>query len=278
MLENIHKKSYALDVFAPNLLRKRILEMAFAGQAVHVPCAFSLVEVVSLLYGKHLRFNPKDPHDPLRDFLVLSKGHGVMTLYAALHELGWITDEDLKHYFQDGSRLKGLGESDIPGIEVTAGSLGHGFPVATGIALGLKRKNKSNQVYCIAGDGEMNEGPMWESCLFAAHHKLDNLCLIIDANRFQAMGTTESIMGLEPLVEKFKSFGFESCEVDGHDVMKMDTEMNRLKKVSGKPKAIVARTIKGKGVSFMEGDNRWHYTRLTQDLLDKSLRELEDRA
>jgi len=264
--------------FAPHLLRQRILEMAYAGQSVHVSCAFSIVEIVSELYGRRLKFNPKNASDPNRDYLVLSKGHGVMALYAAFQEVGWIKDEDLKNYFKDGSLLRGLAESDIPGLEATAGSLGHGLPIATGIALGLRRRKKPNQVYCIVGDGEMNEGPMWESCLFAAHHRLDNLCIIVDANEYQAMGTTESILNMESLVEKFRSFGFESCEVDGHDVQKLGDEFDRLSQTSGKPKAMIARTVKGRGVSFMERDNRWHYTRVNAETLERSLRELHGNA
>jgi transketolase len=248
--------------------------MAFSGQSVHIPCAFSLVEILSVLYSKHLHFNPADYKDPKRDYLVLSKGHGVMALYPILQKIGWIKDEHLEQYFKDGSLLRGLCESDIPGLEVTSGSLGHGLPIATGIALGLKRRNLSNKVFCIVGDGEMNEGTMWESCLFAGHHKLDNLTIIVDANEFQAMGRTEHVIHLEPLTEKFQSFGFLAKRVEGHDINALDSAFSEMSKVSHQPKALIASTTKGKGISFMEGENQWHYTRLNEETLERALKEL----
>lgn len=261
--------------FSPKNLRKHILHMAHRGQAVHVPCAFSIAEILSLLYSKHLRFNPKDPNDPERDFLVLSKGHGIMTQYACMREIGWLSQQDLDSYFKDGSRLHGLSEHHVPGCEVTSGSLGHGLPIAVGIALGLKwRGNTQQRVFCLVGDGELQEGPMWESLMFAGHHKLDNLTVIVDANRFQAMGVTREILNIDPLVEKFRAFGLDAAECDGHDIAKLDATLAALK-APGKPRGLVARTEKGKGVSFMEGDNRWHYTRISNETLEKSLSELE---
>lgn len=248
--------------------------MAFRGQSVHVPCAFSLVEILSVLYKNFLRFNPEDPHDPTRDYLILSKGHGVMSVYACLEGLGYIKDEDLKNYFKNGSELRGLSEANIPGVEVTSGSLGHGLPIATGVALGMKLSGKPNRIFCIAGDGEMNEGPMWESMLFAAQHKLSNLCVIVDANQFQAMGKTETILNLEPLKEKFESFGFECREVDGHDVAQLHDVLTVLLSNKTKPQALIARTVKGKGVSFMENENSWHYTRLNEDTYARALKEV----
>lgn len=266
--------SNAID-FNPALLRKTILQMAFNGQSVHIPCAFSIVEILSHLYSKTLRFNSKNPLDPERDYLVLSKGHGVMALYACFHQIGWIAHKDIQEYFKDGSKLRGLSEADIPGIEVTSGSLGHGFPVAAGIALGLKRLGSPQKVFCIAGDGEMNEGTMWETLLFAGHHRLDNLTLIVDANDFQAMGHIHEVLKMEPWRGKFESFGWSFEDCDGHSLEAIHASLGRLDQISGKPKALVAQTVKGKGISFMERDNRWHYSRLDSKLLAQALAELE---
>lgn len=253
----------------PKLIRETILRMAYGAQCAHLGCAMSLVEIVSVLYGQIMRI--QGPNDPNRDYLCLSKGHGVMALYAAFARMGWLEQAELDSYLKPGARLKGCSEEGIPGLEVTSGSLGHGFPVATGLALGALRLGTHQRVYCIAGDGEMNEGTMWEAALFAAHHKLHNLTLIIDANGFQAMGRNEDILNLEPLVPKLQAFGFDAAECDGHDVR---TLKRLLSYESRKPKAIVARTIKGKGVSFAENDCDWHYKRLTPELFNRALEEL----
>jgi transketolase len=249
--------------FAPARLRRTVLEMAYAGATVHIGCAFSIIELVSVLYRNHLRYPENDPRAEGRDYLVLSKGHGVMAQYACMHELGWLSDSHIKNYFADGSELKGLSDSRIAGLEVTSGSLGHGFSVGVGIALGLQRKGANQKVYVIVGDGELNEGPIWEGALVAAHHRMDNLMLIVDKNGFQAMGTTDEVLALGDLSAKFASFGFETLDVDGHDEAAVDAAIHQLWDTgAGKPKALIARTVKGKGVPFMESDNRWHYTRL----------------
>jgi transketolase len=250
--------------------------MAFNGQSVHVACAFSLIEIVSVLYSSVLRFDCCNPESFDRDYLVLSKGHGVMALYACFHELGWLAEGALDNYFRDGTLLRGLCESDIPGCEVTSGSLGHGLPIATGIAYGLKRTRRKQRVYCIVGDGELNEGSMWESLLFAAHHQLDNLTMIVDANQFQAMGRTEDVLSLEPLLAKLQSFGWNAVECDGHDITLLEGALAAIASPSRKPAALVARTIKGYGVSFMVGDNSWHYRRLTEEIYGKAVAELDD--
>lgn len=249
--------------FAPARLRRTVLEMAYAGSTVHIGCAFSIIELVSVLYRNHLRYPGNDPRAEGRDYLVLSKGHGVMAQYACMHELGWLNDSHIKNYFADGSELKGLSDSRIAGLEVTSGSLGHGFSVGVGIAMGLQRKGTGQKVYAIVGDGELNEGPIWEGALVAAHHRMDNLMLIVDKNGFQAMGTTDDVLALGDLSAKFNSFGFETLEVDGHDESAVDAAIRQLWGAGrGKPKALIAHTVKGKGVPFMESDNRWHYTRL----------------
>jgi transketolase len=249
--------------FAPARMRRTVLEMAYAGSTVHIACAFSIIELVTVLYRNHLRYPGNNPRAEGRDYLVLSKGHGVMAQYACMRELGWLDDSHIRGYFKDGSELKGLSDSRVAGLEVTSGSLGHGFSVGVGIAMGLQRKGTDQKVYAIVGDGELNEGPIWEGALVAAHRRMDNLMLIVDKNGFQAMGTTDDVLALGDLLAKFASFGFETLEVDGHDEAAVDSAIRQLWATGpGKPKALIARTVKGKGVPFMESDNGWHYTRL----------------
>lgn len=262
--------------FAPARMRRIVLEMAYAGSTVHIGCAFSIIELLAVLYRNHLRYPGNDPRAEGRDFLVLSKGHGVMAQYACMHELGWLDESHIKNYFKDGSELKGLSDSRVAGLEVTSGSLGHGFSVGVGIAMGLQRRGTDQKVYAIVGDGELNEGPIWEGALVAAHHRMDNLMLIVDKNGFQAMGTTDDILALGDLRAKLSSFGFETKEVDGHDEAVVDEAIRQLWATgTGKPKALIARTIKGKGVPFMESDNRWHYTRLNPETFAEAIAALE---
>jgi len=262
--------------FDPVNLRRTVLNMAFAGSTVHIACAFSIIEIVSALYSNFLRYPNNNPNAEGRDFLVLSKGHGVMALYACMLEMGWLTGEDISNYFSDGSKLSGLSDSRISGLEVTSGSLGHGFSVGVGVAMGLKRKCTSQKVYAIVGDGELNEGAVWEGIMLASHQKLDNLMLIVDRNEFQAMGKTDEIISLGDLSAKFSCFGFETLEVDGHDLSEINSNIQKLwLKGYDKPKALIANTVKGKGVSFMEADNRWHYTRLSQKTYSNAMRELD---
>jgi transketolase len=256
-------------------IRAAVLNMAYHGATVHVGCAFSIVELLAVLYRSHLRVDPANPEAPERDYLVLSKGHGVMAQYACLHELGWLSKDDLARYFQNGTRLKGLADAHVPGIEASTGSLGHGMSVAAGLALAAQLNKTDQKVYVIVGDGELNEGPIWEAALFASHFKLDNLVVIVDKNGFQAMGSTDEVMALGNIEEKFRAFGFDAVTIDGHDEAAIDGAYGQAKaNCNCKPKAIVAITRKGKGVSFMEGDNIWHYTRLNPDTHAAALAEV----
>lgn len=258
--------------FLPSRMRQTVLKMAYTGSTVHIGCAFSIIELMTVLYRDHLRYPANNPQAEGRDYLILSKGHGVMAQYACMHELGWLGKHAIDNYFKDGSDLMGLSDSRISGLEVTSGSLGHGFSVGVGIAMGLQRKKTDQKVYAIVGDGELNEGPIWEGLLIAGHFQMDNLMLIIDKNGFQAMGETDSIIKLGDLQVKLDSFGFETLEVDGHDEVAIDTAIQTLwSGDSGKPKAIIANTVKGKGVPFMEADNSWHYTRLNQDTYTQAI-------
>lgn len=256
-------------------IRQSILDMAFAGSTVHIGCAFSIVELLAVLYRRHLRSNPANPDWPGRDYIVLSKGHGVMAQYACLRELGTLNEADLKDYFKDGTRLKGLADAHVPGVEATTGSLGHGLSVAVGLALAAKLNHTDQICYALVGDGELNEGSMWEALLFAAHFKLDNLLVIVDNNGFQAMGTTDEVMALGNIEGKFQAFGFDTLAIDGHDERAIDSAYARLKATTnGRPKALVARTVKGKGVSFMENNNLWHYSRLNAQTYSVATAEL----
>jgi len=262
--------------FAPARMRRTILEMAYAGSTVHIACAFSIIELLTVLYRNHLRYPGNDPRAEGRDYLVLSKGHGVMAQYACMLELGWLDHSQIEGYFKDGSDLKGLSDSRVVGLEVTSGSLGHGFSVGVGIALGLKRKGRDQKVYAIVGDGELNEGPIWEGALVAAHHQIDNLMVMVDKNGFQAMGSTDDVLALGDLSAKFSSFGFETLEVDGHDEAAVDAAIRQLWATgTNKPKALIATTVKGKGVPFMEANNLWHYTRLDPQSFAEAISALD---
>jgi transketolase len=252
--------------FNARSLRRTVLDMAYAGSTVHIACAFSIIEILAVLYRNHLRYPRNDPLARGRDYLVLSKGHGVMAQYACMRELAWLPEEAFLRYFSDGTDLKGLSDSRVPGLEVTSGSLGHGFSVGIGLAMGSKLRGFGQKIYAVVGDGELNEGPIWEGALFAAHHDLRNFMAIVDENGFQAMGSTEEVMRLGSVQRKFESFGFEAMTVDGHDEGAIDSAIRTLwDRDSPSPKALVAQTIKGKGVPFMENNNAWHYTRLTAE-------------
>ncbi|MFP3644418.1 transketolase [Paraburkholderia sp. SIMBA_054] len=262
--------------FDPIRIRKTILQMAYSGSTVHIGCAFSIVELLAVLYRNHLHLDRNNPDWPARDYMVLSKGHGVMAQYACLNELGWISDDELACYFGNGTRLKGLADVHVPGVEVTSGTLGHGLSVGVGLALAAKRNRTDQLCYALVGDGELNEGTIWEAALFARQFKLDNLIVIIDVNGFQAMGRTDEVMALDDISAKFDAFGFETISIDGHDEEAIDAAYNQFRHAkNGRPKAIVARTIKGKGVSFMENDNVWHYTRLNAETFALATSELK---
>src|SRR5262249_39072980 len=227
--------------FDPARLRQTVLEMAYAGSTVHIACAFSLIEVLAVLYRAHLHLGHAGPRAPDRDYLVLSKGHGVMAQYACLRELGWITDEDVRSYFGDATCLKGLSDAHVPGLEVSSGSLGHGLSVGVGLALAARRKGTGQRCFAIVGDGEINEGTIWEAALFAAHFELSNLLVIVDENGFQAMGKTAEVLRLGRIAAKFRAFGFEAAEVDGHDETALDAAISALlHSPTSRPKALVA--------------------------------------
>ena len=260
------------STFDAKELRKIVLDMAYAGSTVHIGCAFSIIELLAVLYRNHLRYPGNEPRAVDRDYFVLSKGHGVMAQYACMRELGWLKEEAFSGYFADGSELKGLSDSRIPGLEATSGSLGHGFSVGVGMAMGAKLRGTDQKTYALVGDGEINEGPIWEGSLFAAHHDLKNFMVIVDENGFQAMGRTKDVLKLGSVQAKFESFDFEAITVDGHDEAAIDRAISQLwASASTAPKALIAKTVKGKGVPFMENNNLWHYTRLDGETYAQAL-------
>ena len=236
-------------------LRLRIAEIIYKSGEGHIPSAYSLVEILSVLYGEFLKFQSKRPDWPGRDYFILSKGHGCAALYVILEQYGFITKKDLRGKGQPGSILGGHPDaSRIPGVEASTGSLGHGIVTAMGIALGLKIKRKQNRVVVLIGDGESNEGTVWETALVAANLKLGNFLVIVDEN-----GSTARVLPVPEMDKKWASFGWEVYNVDGHSEKNIGEILSKLKfKLNGKPKVIIAHTIKGKGVSFIEGDSAWH--------------------
>jgi transketolase len=263
-------------MFDPKKLRQTVIEMAYAGSTGHIAPAFSIIEILAVLYRSHLNLGDGGPNSPERDYLVLSKGHGIMAQYACMYELGWLSSQDLSRYFSDGTVLRGLSDALVPGVETTSGSMGHGLSIGVGLAWAAKRLGTKQRCFAIVGDGEMNEGPIWEAFLFAAHWKLSNLTVIIDNNGLQAMGRVEEVLRLGSIAEKLQAFGFETREVNGHDEAALDVALQQLNKVDLPcPRAIVAKTVKGYGVSFIHDDNIWHYTRLTPETYRAAMRELD---
>lgn len=259
----------------PKDIRKTILKMAYSGSSVHIGCALSLVEIFVILYQKFVKYPNNDPNHNLRDYIILSKGHGVMAQYACMNKLGWIKDNQINGYFSNGSLLKGLSDSRVDGLEVSSGSLGHGLSVACGIAMGLKINKSKQKIFCIVGDGEINEGAIWEAILFSSHHKLNNLIIIIDFNGYQALGKTIDIINLGNLKTKLTSFGLNVKSVDGHNLDLLEKSITNLIKNKTSTSVLVAKTIKGKGIPFMENNNDWHYRRLNQSTYNKAMSYLK---
>jgi len=258
-------------------IRRQVLEMTHEAKSSHIGSMFSVADIVAVLYGDVLKYDAEDPRMKSRDRFILSKGHAGAVIFAVLAELGFFAKEKLDTYCQNGSDFCGhVSHKNIPGVEFSTGSLGHGISIGAGMALSARLSGRDNSVYVVMGDGECNEGSVWELALFGAHHKLDNLVAIVDYNNLQGLGTSESILSLEPFGEKWRSFGWNVYEVDGHDhdVLKK-TFMDIKDSGGGKPHCVIARTIKGKGVSFMEDDLLWHYRTAQGEEYDAAVKELE---
>ena len=233
-----------------------------------------MADILACLYWRVLRIDPSDPGWPERDRLILSKGHAAAILYATLAERGFFPISELESYCQDGSRLTGHVTSGVPGVELSSGSLGHGLPVGCGMALAAKRDGLPFRTFVLLSDGELDEGSNWESFLFAPQHKLDNLIAIVDYNKIQSFGRTRDILDLEPLVDKLRAFRWGVREVNGHDYQQLANAFDALPFEAGKPSIIVAHTIKGKGVSFMQDLLAWHYSSPNDEQLQQALAEI----
>ena len=260
--------------FAFNL-RKNILKMAFeaGSSSSHLGGALSIVEIVSFLFSYQMKIDKENISWEDRDRFILSKGHACLAYYAALAEIGFIDKNELNTFEKDDSNLLGHPVLNKKlGIDFSTGSLGMGLSIAIGLSIAAKKKKKDFKVYVIVGDGENNEGSVWEAAMSAPNFKLDNLCVIIDKNNFQQTGTNKEIMNTESLSEKWKSFGWEVSEANGHDVIEL---FNFFEKKSPKPKLLIANTVKGKGISFSENNNDWHHAVLTKSFYEKALNELE---
>ncbi|WP_367575580.1 transketolase [Acutalibacter caecimuris] len=241
-------------------LRQRVLDLIMAGGGGHIGGDMSLLNALLALYENHLRISPESAGDPDRDRFVLSKGHAMEAYYAVLCHRGFLDWAEVeKGFSRFGSPYIGHPNNKLPGVEMNAGSLGHGLPVCVGMALAGKRKGAGFRVYTIMGDGELAEGSVWEGAMAAGHYRLDNLCAVVDRNRLQISGTTEEVMGHEPLAGRFAAFGWEVLSVDGDCLAQLDKAYARAKELTGKPVVIIANTTKGYGAALMEGKAAWHH-------------------
>lgn len=257
-------------------IRRHILVMANRANASHVGSGLSVADILAVLYGRILNFDPERPDWPDRDRFILSKGHGCAALYAALAECGFFPAQTLETYYQNGSILPGhTTHKYTPGVEASTGSLGHGLPLGIGMALAAKRDGKSHRVFVALSDGECDEGSNWEGALFAPQHRLDNLVVIVDYNKIQSLGNVKEVLDLEPLAEKWRAFNWATQEIDGHDVEALEKALSLIPAQPGRPTCLVAHTVKGKGVSFMENKLQYHYTPPRGEELPKALAEVE---
>jgi transketolase len=256
-------------------IRRHAVEMTSSGGSSHVGAALSMADVIAVLYGRILRVRPDEPTWPGRDRFILSKGHAGAGIYAALAETGFFPVEKLRTHYQNGSDLSGhVSHKGIPGVELSTGSLGHGLSVGAGMAYGGKLDGGSHRIFVLLSDGECDEGSNWEAILFAGHHGLDNLLAIVDYNKIQSLAPVRDTLALEPFGDKWRSFGWAVREVDGHDHEALTAALDDLPAEAGKPTCVIAHTVKGKGISFMEDTVLWHYRTAKGSELDAARREL----
>ena len=257
-------------------MRIQALQMVHRARASHIGSALSICDIVAVLYGQALKVNPKQPRAPLRDRFVLSKGHACVAVYAALAETGFIAKESLLQYGQDHSVLMNHISHKVAGVEFSTGSLGHGLPFATGKALAARTSRLPWRSFVLLSDGELGEGSNWEAFMFAAHHGLDNLIAIVDYNKLQSLTTVAQTLGVEPLGAKLRAFGWAVREVDGHDHEALRIALTDIPWEPGKPSALIAHTVKGKGVSYMENIVAWHYKSPSSEQLAHAIKEIQD--
>jgi transketolase len=258
--ENLKMNLESLLAIASEM-RGRIISNSHKTKMPHLGSCLSCVDILVAVYFHRLKIDPANPRDPDRDRFILSKGHGAPALFQVLAKKGFYPEAMLESYGQDGGVFAEHPPTPdhLAGVEAATGSLGHGLPIGLGMALSARMAQQSYDVIALLSDGECNEGSIWEAAMMAAAQKVDNLMVIIDFNKWQATGRSEEVLALTPLADKWRAFGWETCEINGHDMNQLIEALNRDKNSEGKPLAIVAHTIKGKGVSFMEDDNNWHY-------------------
>jgi transketolase len=254
--------------------RMDLIQMIYDAKTGHIGGALSSLDILVALYYEIMNIDPNNPKWEERDRFILSKGHSVEGYYAILADLGFFPKEELKTFCQYNSRLIGHPNVKVPGIEMNTGALGHGLSAAVGMALAGKMDQKGYTVYILMGDGEQAEGSVWEAAMAAGHYKLDNLIGIVDRNRLQISGNTENVMCLEPLKDKWSAFGWEVTEVVGNDIAKLVSFFKKLPIVTGKPHLVIANTIKGKGVSFMENVPQWHHAVPSEEQLTEAMKQL----
>jgi len=257
-------------------IRKKSLHMVVSSKASHIGSALSITDILSVLYLDILNINKSNLKDPKRDMFILSKGHACVSVYATLGLLDFFPISELDSYGKNDSNFMNHISHKVPGVEFSTGSLGHGLPFATGKALASKISNKKNKIFVIVGDGELDEGSNWEALLFASHHKLDNLIVIVDYNNLQSLTTVKDTLNLEPLRDKFESFGSHVIDVNGHDHLALNKVIKEAIDIKNKPVVIIANTVKGKGVSYMENKVKWHYSTPNDIELQTAINEINN--
>ena len=257
-------------------IKQAIVQLGVHAGEGHCASGLSMTDLLTVLYFHTMRIDPNNPDDPGRDRFVLSKGHGSIGLYCALHQRGYFDHDKLYSFLQPGSGLGGhpLREG-APGVELSTGSLGHGMSMAVGMAMAAQMDRKEHRVFVLIGDGESNEGIVWEAAALAAHRKLDNLICVLDRNNYQCDGFSKDILDMNPLAEKWRAFGWEVIECQGHDIQSILKGLAKLPFAPGKPSLLLAHTVKGKGVSFMESSADWHYRAPKKDELEKAMAEID---
>lgn len=256
-------------------IRRNTFQLTHKSKGGHLGSSFSAIDILTALYFDVLKIDPQKPKDPNRDRFIMSKGHAAAGVYTTLCERGFFSPQKLGSYHSDGSVLAGHVNYHVPGVEFSTGSLGHGLSIGAGVALGAKFDKKKYKSYVLLSDGECDEGSIWEAVLAAGHFKLDNLIAIVDYNKIQSFGRVEDIMELEPFAAKWKAFNWGVKEVDGHNFKELISALNSTPFKKGRPSVIIAHTIKGKGVSFMENTVEWHYHTPNDEHLKKALEELK---
>lgn len=257
-------------------IRAHVLRMTSAGKSSHVGSSLSAADILAVLYGKVLRLNPGDPAFPDRDRFIMSKGHAGASVYAALADRGFFATERLAEHYQNGSIFSGhVSHVGVPGVELSTGSLGHGLSVGVGMAWRARATDASWRSFVLLSDGECDEGSTWEAVLFAAHQKLSNLVAIVDYNKLQSLGTTQATLALEPFADKWRAFGWDVVEVNGHDHGSLAEAVDISVSSGGLPRCVIAHTVKGKGVSFMENQVLWHYKPPSSEELGLALAEVQ---